>query len=77
MRTLFLGAIALASASTLAACAGTGMNSDAQEFAQLQTSCESRGGVFISSGRMTGRPGLDNLCKFNGAATTPPGFERN
>ncbi len=76
MRTLVLGALALATASSLAACAG-GMNSDATEFAQLQTSCESRGGVFISSGRLTGRAGLDNVCKFNGAATTPPGFERN
>jgi hypothetical protein len=74
---LVLGALALTSAAALSACASSGMNSDATEFAQLQTSCETRGGVFISSGRLTGRPGLDNVCKFNGAATTPPGFERN
>jgi len=77
MRTLILGSIALASAAALSACATSGTNSDAQEYAQLQSACEARGGQFVTSGRMTGRPGLDNACKYTSAKGTPEGFDRN
>ena len=63
MRTLMI-AMALASSAALGACANsTQMATTAQDFVQLQSRCEAEGGRFVMTGRMTGRPALDNACK--------------
>ena len=52
----------------LGACASMGRGpppTSAAEMAQLQSECDSRGGIVVPSGRLTGEPRLDNICRIN------------
>lgn len=78
MRTLVLATLAVLPALSLAACASSGVESgtagptSASEYDRLKRDCDARGGILVSSGRITGLPGADNICKINGPPSPTP-----
>lgn len=69
---LFLVAIIVAPLA-LAACASTHpLPTYQQEMDKLDAECRERGGIISPTGRQTGRPQTDYVCKITGAATRIP-----
>lgn len=60
-------ALPVALAAALSACAsGAGPSSYQSELEELAAACEARGGVLSPTGRQSGRPQVDNVCKISG-----------
>jgi len=69
---LFLAAV-IAAPLALAACAsGRPLPTYQQEMDQLEAECRDRGGILSPSGRQTGRPQTDYVCKITGGASRIP-----
>jgi hypothetical protein len=57
----------------LAACAPTtGASRYGDEVRQLAADCEARNGILVATGRQTGQPRADNVCRISGGATRLP-----
>jgi hypothetical protein len=83
MRSLALIALAaLPAALSLAACASDETPTDASyparggylsEQDRLRSDCDRRGGILVPTGRSTGQPATENVCKITGpSADLPP-----
>ncbi|MBD7942428.1 hypothetical protein [Brevundimonas guildfordensis] len=73
MRAPLLFAAALVAPLTLAACAsGRSLPTYQQEMDKLDSECRDRGGIISPTGRQTGRPQTDYVCKITGGATRIP-----
>ncbi|GAA0870603.1 hypothetical protein GCM10009116_24400 [Brevundimonas basaltis] len=69
---LFAAPAALAVA--LSACAsGMGESRYETELQRLNADCQARGGILSPTGRQSGQPALDNVCKVTGQASTRTG----
>ena len=60
--------LALTLTAGLSACAGSpGPNAYQSDLDRLEADCQSRSGVLAPTGRSTGRPPLDYVCKLSEA----------
>ena len=75
MRPLVPTAFVLLTALTLSACAASGpgptASLSADESARLQRDCDTRGGILVPSGRLTGQASLDNICRIQDGSRLP------
>lgn len=70
MRSPLLFAALLVTPLTLAACAtGRDLPTYQEEMSTLEADCAARGGILTPSGRQTGRPQVDYVCKVSGGAS--------
>jgi curli biogenesis system outer membrane secretion channel CsgG len=72
MRKALITLAALALAPALVACASAGAAMGPSEYAQLQASCEQRGGHLEMSGRHTAYEALNNYCKLSDPTKQAP-----
>lgn len=56
---------AVGGALALASCASTGTNQYQEDFDKLEAECTARDGILVPTGRLSGRPQLDNVCRIN------------
>ena len=69
---LFLVAVIVAPLALAACASGRPLPTYQQEMDKLDAECRERGGIISPTGRQTGRPQTDYICKITGAATRIP-----
>jgi hypothetical protein len=75
MRAALFLAVVLAAHLGLSACAtGRDLPTYKQEMDKLDAECVARGGILTPSGRQTGRPQTDYVCKISGGASRIPQY---
>lgn len=57
---------ALGGALALAGCSSTGTNQYQADFDRLEADCRAREGILVPTGKMSGRPQVDNACRITG-----------
>ncbi|WP_341021480.1 hypothetical protein [Brevundimonas diminuta] len=69
---LFLVAVIVAPLALAACASGRPLPTYQQEMDKLDADCRERGGIISPTGRQTGRPQTDYVCKITGGASRIP-----
>lgn len=69
---LFIAAVLVAPLALAACASGRPLPTYQQEMDKLDAECRDRGGIISPTGRQTGRPQTDYVCKITGGASRIP-----